>query len=158
MDISGELHLDVVSTRVCVGGGRLGHHQPPLPLSLGILTHMSSSPIVIPIHAQDHDIYKQRLSATGQALNGPLKHDVTATKTTAILSGNSSCGSCYGAEDTVGQCCNTCDEVRGPTPLGGGCVGAGAWAELGQGPMTSGRVGGCSIPSQSFLKSAASGA
>ena len=25
--------------------------------------------------------------------------------------GNNSCLTCYGAEDTAGQCCNTCDEV-----------------------------------------------
>lgn len=27
-------------------------------------------------------------------------------------SGNASCGSCYGAEANLGDCCNTCDEVR----------------------------------------------
>ena len=37
-----------------------------------------------------------------------------ATKKTEVPhDGNNSCLTCYGAEDTAGQCCNTCDEVGG---------------------------------------------
>lgn len=63
---------------------------------------------------QMHDIYKQRLSRTGQKLQEAEKHDVTSTKKsndTAVALLGSACGSCYGAETAKGQCCNTCDEV-----------------------------------------------
>ncbi|PNH02779.1 Endoplasmic reticulum-Golgi intermediate compartment protein 3 [Tetrabaena socialis] len=91
MDISGELHLDL-----------------------------------------DHDVYKQRLAANGSPVKEVEKHNVDATKTkmpagngtagvAAGVAGDaandtqvavSGCGSCYGAEDQQGDCCNTCDEVR----------------------------------------------
>ncbi|KAG2438865.1 hypothetical protein HYH02_010663 [Chlamydomonas schloesseri] len=90
MDISGELHLDL-----------------------------------------DHDVYKQRLSKNGTPLKEVEKHNVDATKkkapaaVNATLAGHEAgaggengtalatgCGSCYGAEDKQGDCCNTCDEVR----------------------------------------------
>ncbi|GIM11658.1 hypothetical protein Vretimale_15170 [Volvox reticuliferus] len=78
MDISGELHLDLV----------------------------------------DHDVYKQRLSANGSPVKEVEKHNVDATKKAAPVNGSenatavATCGSCYGAEDKQGDCCNTCDEVR----------------------------------------------
>jgi hypothetical protein len=60
---------------------------------------------------QDHDIYKRRLSRTGQPLDAGEKHEVgpkkappPATNETVV------CGSCYGAGDD-GECCNSCEEV-----------------------------------------------
>ncbi|GIL75562.1 hypothetical protein Vretimale_15170 [Volvox reticuliferus] len=66
----------------------------------------------------DHDVYKQRLSANGSPVKEVEKHNVDATKKAAPVNGSenatavATCGSCYGAEDKQGDCCNTCDEVR----------------------------------------------
>mmetsp|Transcript_40623 Transcript_40623/g.90320 ORF Transcript_40623/g.90320 Transcript_40623/m.90320 type:complete len:388 (-) Transcript_40623:87-1250(-) len=62
----------------------------------------------------DHDVYKQRLGSDNRPIKEAEKHDVTATKkeTPPGPVGNATCGTCYGAEDTPTQCCNTCDEVR----------------------------------------------
>jgi len=60
----------------------------------------------------DHDMYKQRLSTTGQKIAEAVKHDVAATKVEPKKDTNATCGSCYGAEDASQPCCNTCDEVR----------------------------------------------
>ena len=60
---------------------------------------------------QDHDIYKQRLSATGAPIKDAVKHDVKTTTKDPLHSKNVSCMTCYGSEETPGQCCNTCDEV-----------------------------------------------
>ena len=49
-----------------------------------------------------------------------VKHDVHMTKKDLMHSTNASCMTCYGSEETPGQCCNTCDEVR---PLSGICIG-----------------------------------
>ncbi|KAJ9505774.1 hypothetical protein QJQ45_021497 [Haematococcus lacustris] len=65
------------------------------------------------LDVQDHDIYKQRLSANGNPLKEAARHDVASTKAaTQLVNGNVTCGACYGAEEAEGQCCNTCDEVR----------------------------------------------
>ncbi|EFJ50127.1 hypothetical protein VOLCADRAFT_80399 [Volvox carteri f. nagariensis] len=66
----------------------------------------------------DHDVYKQRLSANGSPVKEVEKHNVEATKKVVPVNGTENstatpvCGSCYGAEDRQGDCCNTCDEVR----------------------------------------------
>lgn len=70
----------------------------------------------------DHDVYKQRLAANGSPVKTAEKHNVDATKKAApptanVTHGNGTvatvtCGSCYGAEEKAGDCCNTCDEVR----------------------------------------------
>ncbi|GAX82664.1 hypothetical protein CEUSTIGMA_g10090.t1 [Chlamydomonas eustigma] len=60
----------------------------------------------------DHDVYKQRLSASGTPLKEAEKHNVHATKKEPVHSTNASCMTCYGAQETEDQCCNTCDEVR----------------------------------------------
>lgn len=67
-------------------------------------------------------MYKQRLSASGQTIKEAEKHDIHQTKTkvaandtaaaNATTAGTPGCGSCYGAEDKEGDCCNTCEEVR----------------------------------------------
>ena len=64
---------------------------------------------------QDHDVYKQRLGPSGVPIKEAEKHDVMATKAPPMAMGNETCGSCYGAEEVAGACCNTCDEV-GRTP------------------------------------------
>ena len=68
---------------------------------------MDSSPSLM---QQDHDIYKQRLTPTGEAKKEAAKHDVKGTKK-ELHSKNASCMTCYGSEESPGQCCNTCDEV-----------------------------------------------
>ncbi|MEW5301102.1 MAG: hypothetical protein WDW36_003982 [Sanguina aurantia] len=59
----------------------------------------------------DHDVYKQRLGASGSPVKAIEKHDVVSTKKMGH-SLNETCGSCYGSEDKAGDCCNSCDEVR----------------------------------------------
>ncbi len=62
-------------------------------------------------------MYKQRLSANGSPVKEVEKHNVDATKkvTPVNVTTNETatpvCGSCYGAEEKHGDCCNTCDEV-----------------------------------------------
>ena len=81
----------------------------------------------------DHDVYKQRLSSDGVPVAPREKEaeissnktrvkdvqDVLAThaedpnaedKTLQTKAGE--CGSCYGAEEIPGDCCNTCEQVR----------------------------------------------
>lgn len=61
---------------------------------------------------QDQDVYKQRLDAKGKPIKEAQKLDVKATKReTPPVDLATTCGTCYGAEDQAGQCCNTCDEV-----------------------------------------------
>lgn len=58
-------------------------------------------------------MFKQRLTAAGVPLKHVEVHNVVATQSTALLDpkANTTCMSCYGAEDRAGACCNTCDEV-----------------------------------------------
>eukprot|EP00798_Chlamydomonas_sp_ICE-L_P025639 gene25639-11297_t len=73
----------------------------------------------------DHDILKQRLSPKGIPLTEAEKHDVHDTKRVSFdHSDNSSCMSCYGAEDHEGQCCNSCDDVRSAYQHKGWALGA----------------------------------
>lgn len=77
---------------------------------------------------QDHDVYKQRLAANGSPVKTAEKHNVDATKKAApptanVTHGNGTvatvtCGSCYGAEEKAGDCCNTCDEVGARREVG----------------------------------------
>ncbi|KAG2483070.1 hypothetical protein HYH03_018053 [Edaphochlamys debaryana] len=66
----------------------------------------------------DHDVYKQRLSPSGSPVKEAEKHNVEETKKKAMAEATADnstapvCGSCYGAEEKQGDCCNTCDEVR----------------------------------------------
>ena len=70
----------------------------------------------------DHDLSRERLNARGAAISAAESHAVGAAAggdelpdhlhpDTPPLPENY-CGSCYGAEDAEGQCCNTCEEVR----------------------------------------------
>lgn len=66
---------------------------------------------------QDHDVLKRRLDSTGKPLHeegeahkvGPEEDDTLLH--TGQEGDNSTCGSCYGANSTPEQCCNTCEEV-----------------------------------------------
>eukprot|EP00798_Chlamydomonas_sp_ICE-L_P002491 gene2491-5419_t len=73
------------------------------------------------LDVEDHDISKQRMSASGIPLTEAEKHDIHETKKVVSVgdSGNASCMSCYGAESREGQCCNSCDEVRAAYRLKG---------------------------------------
>ena len=80
-----------------------------------------------------HEVYKQRLDEYGSAIaDKKLEQDIHSNKTMIrkVLDGDVKeadegnvslpaaptqkleCGSCYGAEDQPGDCCNTCDDVR----------------------------------------------
>ena len=66
---------------------------------------------------QDHDVKKRRLDSSGKPLHhegeshrvGPEEDDTLLH--TDQPGDNSTCGSCYGANSTPEQCCNTCEEV-----------------------------------------------
>ena len=91
--------------------------------------------------SQDHDVYKQRLSGNGSPVKEAEKHNVDATKkkapenvtTAENATAVPTCGSCYGAEDKQGDCCNTCDEVCQCGHWGEGVVGWSAHRGLPQG-------------------------
>lgn len=68
-------------------------------------------------------MYKRRLSSTGEPLSEGEKHKVGPEDDHSLLhateeTNSTYCGSCFGAEETVDQCCNTCDEVSSKTPPG----------------------------------------
>ncbi|CAD7696002.1 unnamed protein product [Ostreobium quekettii] len=61
----------------------------------------------------DHEIYRRRLDPTGDALDNEEQHDITLGKSPRERELKEEyCGSCYGAEERDGQCCNTCTEVH----------------------------------------------
>lgn len=65
----------------------------------------------------DHNIYKRRLDLEGRPIEEPKKEEImtsTTIKTKPNITevAKVTCGSCYGANLNVSQCCNTCDEVR----------------------------------------------
>lgn len=70
----------------------------------------------------DHDIKKKKITPDGKVIDGEEKHDMTPNVNGQPLHGKlpdedvtkkpGYCGSCYGAEERPGQCCNTCDEVK----------------------------------------------
>lgn len=65
---------------------------------------------------QDHDVYKKRLQADGTPIDEGIKHTIGPENIDLISKDNvnengTACGSCYGAQTSTQQCCNTCDEV-----------------------------------------------
>ena len=83
----------------------------------------------------DHDVYKQRLDAAGNPVAPMEKEEEISSNRTKVKDALAAhadakdevvekalqekeaakvneCGSCYGAEENPGDCCNTCDEVR----------------------------------------------
>jgi hypothetical protein len=116
-------------------------------------------PTPLPLQRKAHDIFKQRLSATGATVSEVERHVVASTWKKPPHGGhahsdhghaaNSSagvhdhghgaaaaaaaCGSCYGAEDAEHPCCNTCSEVglgRRAGALGAGVHSPGALQSL----------------------------
>jgi len=74
-----------------------------------------------------HHIQKKPLDAAGKPKGKPIIHDLGHSLAPDEVTGPDTppreekpdptkepgyCGSCYGAEDQAGQCCNTCDEVK----------------------------------------------
>eukprot|EP00882_Tetradesmus_deserticola_P010657 GHRQ01011257.1.p1 GENE.GHRQ01011257.1~~GHRQ01011257.1.p1 ORF type:complete len:399 (+),score=139.27 GHRQ01011257.1:579-1775(+) len=60
-----------------------------------------------------HDIKKQRLSPSGSPVSSTEVHHVQQTQKKKKEDGqNTTCGSCYGAENEQYKCCTTCDDVR----------------------------------------------
>lgn len=57
----------------------------------------------------DHDVFKHRLDLQGNPLKEtePIKEIVAVSPSNK----NSTCGSCYGAEQNSTHCCNTCEAV-----------------------------------------------
>jgi len=67
----------------------------------------------------EHNLFKKRLTPDGRPLGiekGELEPAVTPYSTSSADTAESvtekQCGSCYGAETDLDQCCNTCAEVR----------------------------------------------
>eukprot|EP00803_Ostreobium_quekettii_P009926 evm.model.scf_862.6 EVM.evm.TU.scf_862.6 scf_862:54352-57800(-) len=61
----------------------------------------------------DHEIYRRRLASTGEPLDEGEPHDITLGKSPDDGARSEKyCGSCYGAEESKYQCCNTCKEVH----------------------------------------------
>jgi hypothetical protein len=124
MDVSGELHLDVVGGCAArTACARMATHamqthtrvpEPPRdPARMQCLLPGGGAR-----RQDDHEVFKQRLAPNGQKINDAELHDVHTTKKTEIPEnplnpdGTAQCLTCYGAGDTPNQCCNTCDEVR----------------------------------------------
>jgi len=64
-------------------------------------------------HVQDYkDIFKSRLTLDGEAIksDAPMEEEEFNFANEEV--DDSYCGSCYGAEEKSGQCCNTCEAVR----------------------------------------------
>lgn len=67
-----------------------------------------------------HDIFKQRLDSHGNVIDKKNLEKIGAPKIEKPLQRHGGrlekdeayCGSCFGAETTDDQCCNTCEEVR----------------------------------------------
>lgn len=91
-------------------------HMPCSWMSVDVMDVSGESQLDV-----DHDVYKRRLSPTGEALDSGTKHTVgplpgkpNGTDAAAVApteAAKPACGSCYGA-GVEGQCCNTCTEVR----------------------------------------------
>lgn len=70
--------------------------------------------------AIEHEVFRQRLSARGRKVQGTELHEVGPKNGTlpehlkpdAVKLPDDYCGSCYGAEEQEGDCCNTCEVVR----------------------------------------------
>eukprot|EP00818_Percolomonas_sp_WS_P006560 CAMPEP_0117449938 /NCGR_PEP_ID=MMETSP0759-20121206/8206_1 /TAXON_ID=63605 /ORGANISM="Percolomonas cosmopolitus, Strain WS" /LENGTH=386 /DNA_ID=CAMNT_0005242435 /DNA_START=168 /DNA_END=1328 /DNA_ORIENTATION=- len=69
----------------------------------------------------EHSFYKTRLHLDGttleestlqEKLDSKSLDEERAKKAIAVRNKENYCGSCYGAEDTKSQCCNSCDQVR----------------------------------------------
>lgn len=70
--------------------------------------------------AIQHEVFRQRLSSRGRKVQGAELHEVGPMNETLpehLKPDNAKlpadyCGSCFGAEEKEGDCCNTCEMVR----------------------------------------------
>jgi len=71
-------------------------------------------------HDVRHNIYKKRLDSHGKAVDAPKADAINAPKIQKPLQRHGGrlehnetyCGSCFGAESSDDECCNSCEEVR----------------------------------------------
>ena len=110
MDISGEMHLDVVSHATMYP---CRHRAPVLCTESNKLKYVQR--IILNL-LQDHDVYKKRLQADGTPIDEGVKHTIGPENLDLMSKDNvdengTACGSCYGAQTATQPCCNTCDEV-----------------------------------------------
>ena len=98
MDISGDMHLDVVRFACFVHAA--------------VQVGFSGCEFEYGPAAQDHDVYKRRLDSSGKPIDEGQKHEVGPQNDPDLeaKSNGSYCGSCYGA-GAEGDCCNSCEEV-----------------------------------------------
>jgi hypothetical protein len=123
MDISGEMHLDVVRAvwaRRVLGlcSRMLLQHRAGSTALAGCreCCDVLLLPPLPRVPQADHAIHKQRLDAAGKPVGAAERHDVLATRkdmTANTTQPASACGSCYGAESASVTCCNTCEQVGG---------------------------------------------
>lgn len=67
-----------------------------------------------------HDIFKRRLDSAGRVLEPPKQEKIGGSQAEKPLQKHGGrlehnetyCGSCYGAEQSDDECCNSCEEVR----------------------------------------------
>lgn len=72
--------------------------------------------------AIEHEVFRQRLSSRGRKVQAAEMHEVGPTnetlprhlhpEDTKVKLPDNYCGSCYGAEQKEGECCNSCEDVR----------------------------------------------
>lgn len=69
----------------------------------------------------EHEVFRQRLSSRGRKIQAAQPHEVGPKNETVpehlkpgsdVKIPDNYCGSCYGAEEKEGDCCNTCESVR----------------------------------------------
>lgn len=117
MDISGEMHLDVVSAAAAVlpcawllnQSAQLAKAASFSRTRPALLRCVRGARLAL---QASQSIRKQRLSAAGKPVGDAEQHDVTHTrKDHNKTQPAGACGSCYGAETATQACCNTCEEV-----------------------------------------------
>ncbi|CAK9876341.1 unnamed protein product [Sphagnum jensenii] len=77
-----------------------------------------------------HNIFKKRLDPSGKVIEAPKADTINSPKIGKPLQRHGGrlaenetyCGSCFGAETSDGQCCNSCEEVREAYRLKGWAV------------------------------------
>ena len=60
----------------------------------------------------EHDMLKQRLDPRGRPLGRKVEEKANVVENKDQMLPKDYCGSCYGAGEHEGDCCNTCEQVR----------------------------------------------